>query len=127
MVNGGKEVRQSYHIVSLNDELEGTRLHQNSTLQNNTLSDYLLNNVCWFYPPKRDWSLSWYLSLRGGENFHIYIWILKDLAWAQSWYWAGHIFGGLAIVWSLYLCSHALKLRNINEIWASAAQTLWFV
>lgn len=82
-------------------------------------------NICWFYPPKRKWSLSWYLSPRGGENLHIYIWILKDLAWAQSWYVAGLLFGALAMVWSLYLLEHAIKFRNINEIWAFTGQFFW--
>jgi hypothetical protein len=86
-----------------------------------------IDNICWFYPPHRKWRLSWYMTVRGAENFHIYIWILKDLAWAQSWYVAGHIFGILAILWALYLFSHAVRLENINEMWASFAQFLWSV
>ncbi len=119
MRNGGPESHQTNHVQLIEEKKPII------VTADNYFFSYLLDNVCWFYPPERDWSLSWYLSLRGGENFHIYIWILKDLAWAQSWYYAGHFFGIFAIIWSLYLLSHAIKLRNINEIWASTAQTLW--
>lgn len=82
-------------------------------------------NICWFYLPRRKWSLSWYSTPRGGENLHIYIWILKDLAWAQSWFIAGNLFGALAMAWSLVLLQHAIKYRNINEIWAFTGQFFW--
>ena len=42
--------------------------------------------ICWAHTPDENLSLLWFLSIRGSENFHIYIWLLKDMAWCQSWY-----------------------------------------
>jgi hypothetical protein len=81
--------------------------------------------ICWFTLPRFPWSPSWLLSLRGAEYFHLYIWVLKDLSWAQSWYYSGHFFGSLAVFWSVYILSHAVHDRNINETFASVGQLLW--
>ena len=35
--------------------------------------------------PEDSFDMSWYLSIRGGEYVHLYLWILKDLSWTQDW------------------------------------------
>ena len=42
-------------------------------------------------------------SVRGIENFHIYMWILKDFSWAQDDYWMAVVMGSAALVsWQLF-------------------------
>jgi hypothetical protein len=41
-------------------------------------------DLCWFHYPSQPLSVSYYFN-EGQENFHIYLWLLKDLAWVQSW------------------------------------------
>jgi hypothetical protein len=40
--------------------------------------------LCYFYPPTLNLSLDWALSHRGSENLHLYLWLLKDLSWAEG-------------------------------------------
>jgi hypothetical protein len=71
------------------------------------------------------WSPQMYFSVRGAENFHIYLWILKDLAWTQKWYAVSWVFGISAISWCLVLVYHAFNDRNYNEIYMLIALILW--
>eukprot|EP01032_Pedospumella_encystans_P019356 gene19356-22006_t len=71
------------------------------------------------------WSPQMYFSIRGAENFHIYLWILKDLAWTQKWYGMSWTFGILAISWIFVLAYHAFNDRNFNEIYMLIAMVLW--
>ena len=45
------------------------------------------------------WSPQIYLTARGAENMHIYLWILKDLCWTQNFGTPSIVFGSLALVW----------------------------
>jgi hypothetical protein len=81
-------------------------------------------HICWFHLPSEPWSLSYYLS-DGQENFHIYLWLLKDLSWVQSWYITGIVIGGIACSWSIFLISKSISQRNINEFWSRFADLLW--
>lgn len=85
------------------------------------------SNICWLYMPDHPLTFKFFLTIRGSENFHLYLWLIKDLAWAQSWYYSGHIFGSLAVMWSLYILSHAARERNTNEIFTGVAQTFWYL
>lgn len=71
------------------------------------------------------WSPQMYFSVRGAENFHIYLWIIKDLAWTQKWTVVAWMFGISAISWSLVLVYHAFKDRNYNEMYMLCALILW--
>jgi hypothetical protein len=71
------------------------------------------------------WSIDYYFSVRGAENFHIYIWIAKDLAWAQDLYWPAMIFGSMALGWCLLLAFYAFKFGGIEEIYMLLATILW--
>jgi len=82
--------------------------------------------ICWFYPPSEDWDLAYYWTLRGAENFHIYVWALKDLSWMQLWYWPGMIAGAGAVTWSAYLLIfHAMWDGNYWEIIFGTGQFVW--
>lgn len=84
------------------------------------------SDICWLHMPDHPLSFKFFLSIRGSENFHLYLWLIKDLSWAQSWYYSGHIFGSLAVIWSVYILSHAARERNTNEICTGVAQTFWY-
>lgn len=71
------------------------------------------------------WSPQMYFSVRGAENFHIYLWILKDLAWTQKWYVMAWVFGISAISWCVVLMYHAFNDKNYNEIYMLSALILW--
>jgi hypothetical protein len=71
------------------------------------------------------WSPQMYFSVRGAENFHIYLWIMKDLAWTQKWYIVSWIFGISAISWCVVLVYHAFMDRNYNEMYMLVALILW--
>ena len=60
------------------------------------------------------------------DNFHLYLWLLKDLSWAQDWYYCGMIFGSLAVVWSFLMILCAIKSSATNEIFISVALFLWY-
>jgi hypothetical protein len=59
------------------------------------------------------------------ENIHLHLWLLKDLSWAQDWYYAGLFFGSLAVAFSFLLFCSALISRATNEIFFSAAVFVW--
>lgn len=83
--------------------------------------------ICWLSLPDRPLSVSWFFSIRGSENFHLYLWLVKDLAWAQSWYYCGNIVGSLAVIWGGFILYHAMLERNTNEIFTGVAQFFWYV
>jgi hypothetical protein len=66
-----------------------------------------------------------YYMMRPIENIHIYLWILKDLAWSQDWYYPALIFGTLALVWCAVLFYEAYALRSLYEAYMAIATTLW--
>lgn len=65
------------------------------------------------------------LSTRGMENIHIYIWILKDLAWCQLIEDLGMIFGSLALIWCGILFFFAYIEGNYEDMYMLVALTLW--
>jgi len=73
----------------------------------------------------QEWSLSYYLTVRGSENFHIYLWIAKDLAWTQNWYWPAMMFGSSALAWCLVLAFNAIRSRCIEEMYMLVALVMW--
>lgn len=85
---------------------------------------YLLNNDFFISQP---WDLSYYWTIRGSENLHIYLWIAKDLAWSESWYWPAMLFGSAAVLWCFVLLHHAVSARNYEEIYMWVGLTLWLI
>jgi hypothetical protein len=88
----------------------------------NTTWEYFTENDFFISQP---WNISYYWTVRGSENFHIYLWIAKDLAWSQSWYWPAMVFGSLALAWCFVLLHHAVAARNFEEVYMWVALTLW--
>jgi hypothetical protein len=64
-------------------------------------------------------------SVRGLENIHIYLWILKDFAWAQDDYWLAVIFGSTALIYCGVLLYQAMVNRDFEETYMIVALTLW--
>ena len=81
--------------------------------------------ICWLYPPTSAFHWDYFLSIRGGENLHLYMWILKDLSWTQEWYYPAWTFGTMALVWAFYLLFHAAHDRATNEIFIRVAVVIW--
>lgn len=71
------------------------------------------------------WDLEYYYTIRGSENFHIYLWIAKDLSWSQDWYWPSLIFGTMAMLWCLVLAYHAMDSKVLEEVYMIVAVILW--
>lgn len=59
------------------------------------------------------------------ENLHTYLWILKDLAWAQAWYLPGWVCGSNAVLLSFLVCMGSLMHRELTDLWHNLAQLLW--
>lgn len=74
---------------------------------------------------KLPFSSQTYFMMRPIENFHIYLWIMKDLAWAQDWYYPAMIFGILALAWCGMIMYEAWEMRSWYEAYMCIATTLW--
>ncbi len=48
-----------------------------------------------------NWTIAYYVTTRGAESFHLYLWILKDFFWSQGFYYPSIIFGSAALAWCL--------------------------
>ena len=70
-------------------------------------------------------SIDWCFSVIGSEYCHTYLWIAKDLAWTQGWRLFSISAGSLAIMWWTILLHHALRLRNVDEVWNCIGLFLW--
>ena len=82
---------------------------------------------CWFHPPTTPLTWQYAFTIRGAECLHLYLWILKDLAWTQEWYYPSWVFGTLAVGWSLWLLGSSLYDRATNEVFIRTASLIWIL
>ena len=85
-----------------------------------------LQEISWFRLPEYELSYNAMFTTRGSKQFHFYLWVLKDLSWAQSWYYSGNAFGILAVIWAGLLLFDSFREGNINEMATGVAVTLWY-
>ena len=85
-----------------------------------------LQKVSWFGLPEYEFSYNAMFTTRGSKQFHFYLWVLKDLSWAQSWYYSGNAFGILAVIWAGLLLFDSFREGNINEMVTGVGVTLWY-
>ena len=97
-------------------------IEDNSTKDTERESDV---GICWFHPPEDALDFEWLFSIRGAENMYLYFWLLKDLSWAQDWYYPAYTFGSLAIAWSFIMVCNAVYDGATNEVFTSTAMFLW--
>lgn len=71
------------------------------------------------------WSLKYYFTVRGSENFHIYLWVAKDLAWTQDSFWPSLLFGVAALAWCGILLYNSVRGRSVEEVYMLIALILW--
>lgn len=71
------------------------------------------------------WSPQIYFTSRGAENFHVYLWIAKDLCWTQNYREAGILFGSAAMAWCGVLFFHALVAKAYEDAYMLLPMTLW--
>lgn len=85
--------------------------------------------ICWFQAPNTVYTISYFLDLVGAENLHVYLWAGKDLSWMTGYFYSGVIFGGLAVIWSLYIVIYHAMIRTVNswEIICGVTQALWLL
>jgi hypothetical protein len=84
--------------------------------------------AAWTTPPNEKWSLAWnFTSTKGLEWFHLYLWMAKDLSWAQDWYIGGLFFGTAAVVMSGYLVFQTFIKKNHVESWHYIGQFFWLL
>jgi hypothetical protein len=91
--------------------------HDASKSQKHLWGDYFYITV--------PWSLGYYFTVRGSENFHIYLWVAKDLAWSQDSYWPAMIFGIMALAWCVVLAVNAARVGSIDELYMLVALFMW--
>ena len=91
----------------------------------NTDNRSCLQKVSWFGLPEYELSYNAMFTIRGSKQFHFYLWVLKDLSWAQSWYYSGNAFGILAVIWAGLHLFDSFREGNINEMATSVGVTLW--
>ena len=92
----------------------------------NTDNRSCLQKVSWFGLPEYEFSYNAMFTTRGSKQFHFYLWVLKDLSWAQSWYYSGNAFGILAVIWAGLLLFDSFREGNINEMVTGVGVTLWY-
>ena len=85
--------------------------------------------ICWFHAPNLVYTISYFLDLVGAENLHVYLWAAKDLSWMTGYFYSGVLFGGLAVIWSLYIVIYHAMIRTFNswEIICGITQALWLL
>ena len=66
-----------------------------------------------------------FFTIRGSENFHIYLWIAKDFSWSQGLYYESLVFGVSALGWCTVLMYNAFRSKNMEEIYFLIPLTLW--
>lgn len=73
------------------------------------------------------WSISYFLTSKGAENFHVYLWIAKDFGWAQDYRNFELTAGGLALLWCFLLFYHAmlLKRNGLEDAYMIFAMSVW--
>lgn len=71
------------------------------------------------------WSPQIYFTVRGAENFHIYLWIAKDLSWTTDNYNSSLFFGSSALAWCAVLVYHAFSSRDYREMYMLVGLMLW--
>jgi hypothetical protein len=64
-------------------------------------------------------------SMRGWDNAHIYMWIMKDYAWASQNHTLALIFGSAALSWCAVLFTHAIHNRDWEETYFLVGMFLW--
>lgn len=71
------------------------------------------------------WSPQVYFTVRGAENFHIYLWIAKDLSWTRDAYIPAMTFGTASLLWCVVLMYHAVTAKCITEVYMLIVMILW--
>jgi hypothetical protein len=67
----------------------------------------------------------YYYSVRGAENFHIYLWILKDWGWTQDMEVFTLVFGYAALAWCGVLLWQAISRHNWEDTYHLFPLILW--
>ena len=70
-------------------------------------------------------NIPWSCDGKDLQNIHLYLWLMKDLSWAQDWYYSGMVFGSLAVSWAFFIVVCAVRNRATNEVFVSIAIFLW--
>jgi hypothetical protein len=111
------EIPTVYEAGPLSDEY-----HRPFPLYSNDEQDNLHVNNFYITMP---WSPQVYFTVRGAENFHIYLWIAKDLSWTRDAYTPAMMFGIASLLWCSVLMFHAVTAKCVTECYMLIVMILW--
>lgn len=64
-------------------------------------------------------------GMRGTANFVIYLWIIKDMSWTQSWYQTSLVFAVMSVFAQALVLLRSACDWDLIEFWHILAETLW--
>lgn len=105
--------------------VDGTKTKDGDKSNNTDTSGVVASDTEFHY--RLPFSSQTYYMMRPIENVHIYLWIIKDLSWAQDWDYPSLIFGSLALLWCGVLMFEAIRMRSLYEMYMTVGTTLWLV
>jgi hypothetical protein len=80
-------------------------------------------------PEKRESTFSeqvwYYITLRGLDNVHIYLWILKDLGWTLGNKYLAYVTGVSALLWCGLLFAICVWKNDVEDGYMTVTLTLW--
>lgn len=102
------------------DNIEDNSIHHTNRMSRDSI--VIKNGNIYFDIP---FSPQIYFTVRGAENFHIYLWIAKDLSWTQDKLIPALFFGSCALAWCSVLAYHAFEIKSHVEIYMLIGLMLW--
>jgi hypothetical protein len=110
-------LRRSFYELDDND-IESMK----ASLVNSAPGEYLFSDETMAQLLKRNVQM---FTLRGWDNIHIYLWIMKDYAWTIDNKPLALVFGCGALAWCLVLQVVAYRQRDWEEMYFLISMMLW--
>lgn len=66
-------------------------------------------------------------SVRGIENWHVYLWLLKDLFWSLNYTICGTVFGIFAIVFTVIIIWNRVRSSNSEDTLFGIVLLIWLI
>lgn len=91
-------------------------------ISSNTITNVFMHLSTKFSTPL---SVRLFFSVRGTENLHVYLWLLKDLFWCLGYVYASSAFGSLALIFTASMFVSAFKMKNTEEMYFLVHVFVW--
>lgn len=66
-------------------------------------------------------------SVRGIENWHVYLWLLKDLFWSLNYTICGTVFGISAMFFTLVIMWNRIRIANTEDTLFGTVLLIWLI